>query len=452
MSTGMRQGLPRVAGGAPWPPADARVPHLQQSAAVREDTVALPPTVAAAPQGPVGLRRGLPRTAGGEPWPPADLVTAFDVSAITAARPAVAAPEALVAEPPRPAEAPHSAEATAWASGGDAGGGPAPATPSRASEMAGARGSGGAGSTTRAASRLRSVIRLDRVTNVVVGATLAVVIAAAVVLLVRILIFQTPLGVAFLARFPGEVSLPAWAPVGFPAWLMWQHWLNAFFLVLIVKTGWTIRRTTRPTATWQPRRGGQKIAVELWIHLSLDILWLANGAIFVVLLFATGQWIRVVPFTAEFVPNAISAALQYVSLSWPTEDGWTNYNALQVLAYFVTIFIAAPLAALSGVRMSPLWPSKARRLSAIYPVELARRIHFPVMLYFVFFIVVHVFLVLATGALRNLNHMFWGSPEGSSWAGAAMFGLGTAVIVAAAVALRPVVVAQLASIFGKVGR
>ena len=106
------------------------------------------------------------------------------------------------------------------------------------------------------------------------------------------------------------------------------------------------------------------------------------------------------------LPECASAALQYASLNWPTENGWVNYNALQLLTYFLTVFIAAPLAFISGIRTSSAWPKKAAALNKAYPIELARAIHFPVMIYFVAFIVVHVFLVLATGALRNLNHMY----------------------------------------------
>ncbi len=111
-----------------------------------------------------------------------------------------------------------------------------------------------------------------------------------------------------------------------------------------------------------------------------------------------------VPTSWEVFPNALSAALQYLSLDWPTENGWVNYNSLQVLAYFTTIFLAAPLAAATGFRMSGAWPSKAEKLSRAYPIEVARAIHLPVMFYFVAFIVVHVALVFSTGALRNLNH------------------------------------------------
>ncbi len=110
----------------------------------------------------------------------------------------------------------------------------------------------------------------------------------------------------------------------------------------------------RPGA--QPKR----LSLDLWMHLSVDALWVANGALYVVLLFVTGQWMRIIPTSWEFIPNTISAALQYVSMDWPTEDGWVNYNSLQVLAYFVTVFIAGPLAFITGLRMSPLWPGNER--------------------------------------------------------------------------------------------
>jgi hypothetical protein len=159
-----------------------------------------------------------------------------------------------------------------------------------------------------------------------------------------------------------------------------------------------------------------------------------------------------VPYNWQIFPNALSALLQYVSLSWPVEDGWVNYNSLQVLTYFVTIFIAAPLAAVSGYRMSPLWPSKAQRLSTMYPLALARKIHFPTMLYFVLFVIVHVVLVLATGALRNLNHMFWGSDDPGDWIGFTMFMLGIAAIVVGWLTVRPLIMQRVGAAFGKVGR
>lgn len=113
------------------------------------------------------------------------------------------------------------------------------------------------------------------------------------------------------------------------------------------------------------------------------------------------------------------------------------------------MFLAAPLAAITGVRMSGIWPKNATRLNKIYPVEWARKVHFPVMIYFVLFIVVHVTLVFATGALRNLNHMYAGSDE-VNWVGFSIFAVSMLVIVGAWVAARPLVLAPIAKLFGSV--
>ena len=273
--------------------------------------------------------------------------------------------------------------------------------------------------------------------------------AAMAVVAVRWLLSLEPMQ-EFLIAYPGEYPLPAGAPVGIPPWLGWQHFFNVFLLVLIIRSGLQVRTEKRPTAFWSPR-GNQKrkISLNLWLHQSLDILWIVNGVIFVILLLATGQWMKLVPTSWAVFPNAVSAALQYVSLDWPTENGWVNYNSLQQLAYFATVFLAAPLAIATGVRMSGIWPKNPTALNKAYPVEWARAIHFPVMLYFVAFILVHVALVFATGALRNLNHMY-ASQDAVNWTGFWIFVASLIVIAAGWVAARPLVLAPIARLFGKV--
>ena len=264
---------------------------------------------------------------------------------------------------------------------------------------------------------------------------------------------------SFLSEYPGESELPSGTPVGFPAWLAWQHFLNAFFILLIIRTGWQIRTVARPAAHWTRNNKGliktknapSKISLTLWFHLSLDALWVLNGIIFYILIFTTGQWLRLVPQSWDVFPNALSAGLQYASLSWPTENGWTNYNSLQLLTYFATVFVAAPLAIITGLRMSGAWPKNATRLNRVYPVELARAIHFPVMLYFVFFILVHVTLVLATGFLRNLNHMYGGS-DNESWVGFWIFAASLVVMAAAWIAARPLFLRSIAALTGSITR
>ncbi|MFT4122761.1 MAG: cytochrome b/b6 domain-containing protein [Microbacteriaceae bacterium] len=268
---------------------------------------------------------------------------------------------------------------------------------------------------------------------------------------------EQPAVVDFVADYPGAAPLPEGAPVGFPAWLRWQHFLNAFFLVLLVRSGLALRTKERPRMFWQrdntrlvrTKGSPRRMSIQLWAHLTVDALWMLNGVLYVVLLFATGQWLRIVPTSWAVVPNAISAGLQYASLDWPVDDGWTNYNGLQLISYAVTVFLAAPLAFVTGIRLSSAWSPRWRRASRWYPERLARAVHFPVMLYFVGFVVVHVTLVLATGALRNLNHMYRGSDD-AGWAGFAVFALSLVVLVVGWMLARPAVMKPIARLWGTV--
>ena len=481
-SRAVRRGLPRVPGGEPWPPAAPSPERGTSVQALREDAqqshetaahtgvtaTAVTDAASGAPESRLPqhaasatdearfaanegaarpVRRGLPRVPGGEPWPTAEMVAAIAASSAEARLPEnagsdddarrVAASEAhpdaapaetsVVSAPAHDVSVPLPFTPTVW-EGASARTRPAPRPePARVGPFTKAQWAGA----------------------VIVGGLGLLFAAGMAVLAVRWLLSLDGMQ-DFLTTYPGEYHLPEGAPVGFPAWLGWQHFFNVFLMVLIIRSGLTIRTEKRPSVFWAPRNKPKgKVSLTIWFHQALDILWIVNGLIFVVLLFVTGQWMRIVPTSWEVFPNALSAALQYVSLDWPTENGWVNYNSLQQLAYFTTVFIAAPLAIITGVRMSGIWPKNAKALNRAYPVEWARTVHFPVMLYFVAFIIVHVILVFATGALRNLNHMY-AATDAENWVGFWLFVLSMIVIAAAWVAARPLVLAPIARLFGTV--
>lgn len=487
----LRRGLPRTPGGEPWPPAGATTGAAVASAASAVAAPAVAPSVAApaaatsvapatpAAQSPatqaaaaqpaatpaasvgqvageaVALRRGLPRVAGGEGWPPAGSV----------ARPAVAAPAQAPVDADVAASANVAAATTEAAAGAAAVVPPAaPASPAPAT----AKGydvstplpfkpTVFAGKYAEVPVVKREKRRYGKFTAgqwfgvLVLSGAVLLGAAAMAVIAVRLLL-SLPFMQDFLTTYPGEYDLPEGSKPGFPAWAQWQHYFNMFLMLLIIRSGWRVRTDRRPSAFWTPKRstdGRGKISLTLWLHQSLDLLWVINGLVFVVLLFVSGHWVRIVPTSWEVFPNALSAILQYVSLDWPTEHGWVNYNSIQQLMYFVVVFIAAPVAIITGLRMSNLWPKKAEKLNKAYPVEVARALHLPTMLFFVLFIIIHVFLVFATGALRNLNHMFGGTDE-VSWTGFWLFFAGLCVMVGAAIAARPLVIAPIAKLFGKV--
>ncbi len=264
---------------------------------------------------------------------------------------------------------------------------------------------------------------------------------------------------SFMSTYPGDSALPTGAPVGFPAFVEWQHVLNSFFVLFILRSGWQIRGRTRPSAFWirrndrlvRTRTPPVRLGISTWLHLAVDALWVANGVVFYVLIFCTGQWARIVPTRWDVFPNGITTAIRYASLNWPTNDGWSNYNALQLISYFVTVFVAAPLAILTGVRLMPGIAHRFRRLDRVFPLRVARGVHVVVMVYFVAFIIVHVTLVLATGALRNLNHLYAGRDD-QSGVGFSIFAGTVVLMVVLWIAAKPAVIARLAGLTGTVRR
>ncbi len=374
------------------------------------------------------VRRGLPRVSGGDRWPPEGEAPSAGATTAAPESPGIQSRRGL----PRRRVAPAR-----------------PTEPAAEAAAASAPGIG------------RAALKERRGAVTVLAGVLALAGAATIVVLAARWLLDLGAMRDFLARYPGEYDPPAGAPVGLPGWLNWSHFFNAFLIVLIIRTGLQVRRESRAPASWTPKwNGDRKISLTVWLHQSLDLLWIVNGLLFCVLLFATDQWMRIVPTSWEVFPNALSALLQYASLNWPTENGWVSYNSLQQLAYAVTVFVAAPLAALTGVRLSGLWPESATTLNRIYPLRLARAIHFRVMLYFVAFLIVHVTLVFATGVLRNLNYMFAGTgsstdpgAHSSDWTGLWIF---LAAVVVTAIGLiatsKPRLTAPVASLFGKVSR
>jgi methionine sulfoxide reductase catalytic subunit len=276
----------------------------------------------------------------------------------------------------------------------------------------------------------------------------------------------------FIARYPGTVaSASAMRNPGLPIWVGVQHFFNLFLMIFIIRSGlqilsdhprlyWT--RHSTPGRDWfriqkpvpiDPLWTAKKDSISLpahvglpgirhsiglarWWHLGVNTLWLLNGAVFYVLLFTIGQWRHVVPTSWSVFPNSVSVLIQYLSLHWPVENGWVAYNGLQQIAYFITIFIAAPLAFLTGLGMSPALSTRFKRISKLFSIQLARSLHFLVLCWFLVFITLHVALVFTTGLLRNLNHIYAGR-DATDWVGFLIFAATMVVVVVAWVAATP---------------
>ncbi|MGI8708951.1 MAG: molybdopterin-dependent oxidoreductase [Actinomycetota bacterium] len=276
----------------------------------------------------------------------------------------------------------------------------------------------------------------------------------------------------FIERYPGTLeSANAMGNTDSPIWVGVQHFFNLFLLVFIIRSGvqiltdhprlyWT--RHSTPGRDWfrfqkpvpddplwtakedsvsLPGQVGlpgirHSIGLARWWHLGVNSLWLLNGLVFYVLLFATGEWRRVVPTSWDVFPHVGSVLIQYLSLDWPIESGRVAYNAMQLIAYFITIFVAAPLAFITGLGMSPALSTGFKRISKVLSIQTARSLHFLVLVWFLVFIVLHVMLVFTTGLLRNLNFMYGGGSDGG-WVGFWVFTASMVVVTVGWVAATP---------------
>jgi hypothetical protein len=139
----------------------------------------------------------------------------------------------------------------------------------------------------------------------------------------------------------------------------------------------------------------------------------SNGLIFVVLLFATGQWRRLVPTSWRIVPDAWAVFVHYVTFHLPPEpDGFYRYNALQQLSYFGVVFVLAPLAIVTRPSMSPALTNRF----SWYPKlpgnrQIGRSLHFLIACGFLAFLIAHVSMVVLTEFARNMNHIVLGTDD-----------------------------------------
>lgn len=244
-------------------------------------------------------------------------------------------------------------------------------------------------------------------------------------------------------------------PKGFPLWLSLSHWVNFFFLALIIRSGLSIladhprlywNNGCSPDSEWirftpvkvpddrvwtakedarylNPVIGlpGYRHSVGLarsWHFITVPF-FLLNGVVFITLLFIANQWKRLLPVSWQVVPDSWNIFVHYATFNMPIEpNGFYHYNALQQISYFAVVFILAPIAMLTGMAMSPAIENRFHWFPKIFGSRQgARSVHFLVMLAYTGFIIIHIAMVAATGLARNMNHITVGTDDPASYTG-----------------------------------
>ena len=122
--------------------------------------------------------------------------------------------------------------------------------------------------------------------------------------------------------------------------------------------------------------------------------WILTGAVYVVLVFATGYWHYLVPTHWSLVPDSITSIGDYLQFQLPAKIPGEPFEPAQKLAYFMVIFVMAPLQIATGAAMSPSVLARFPWYGKLFGGKQgARSLHFLGMCAFAAFIVVHVFMV-----------------------------------------------------------
>jgi len=185
--------------------------------------------------------------------------------------------------------------------------------------------------------------------------TLFLLASPFVVLLIAAYVQWIILGLPVLSSLPIVDPREMAAPFGFPAWLRVNHYINFLFLVLLVRSGlqiladhprlywnvhctpgtewlrltpievprdrvWTAKDDSRYLSPWIGLSGYRHtIGMARHWHFLSVLFWVGNGLVFVVLLFATRQWQRLVPTSWHILPDAWAVFVHYATFHLPPE-------------------------------------------------------------------------------------------------------------------------------------
>lgn len=254
--------------------------------------------------------------------------------------------------------------------------------------------------------------------------------------------------------------------LGFPLWLRITHFLNIIFMTLLLRSGLQIladhpklywNDDCRPDSEWirftkkkLPKDGlwtsmdeAERINPVIGItggrhnigsarrwHFLTVIFWITNGLVYVGFLFATGEWVRLIPRSWSIFPESWHTLLIYASFHIPPLSAFTPYDPLQQLTYFIVVFILSPFMIVTGLAMSPAILARFPWYSRIFGGrQPARSLHFLGMVALMVFVIFHLTLVAIVNGRLNILNITLGNPDGNWNLAVAIFSAGILFII-----------------------
>jgi len=260
--------------------------------------------------------------------------------------------------------------------------------------------------------------------------------------------------------------------LGFPLGIRLTHWFNFLFLTMLARSGlailaahpklyWNVHawptsewlRLTRkkmpqdrmwcstdeeqPWPHWLALPGGNGLGFGRYWHFLNALCWMAVGLLYVVVLFLSPQWQRLIPTSWDIIPCAWRTMIAYLTFHTPEPDnplysiapGRLPFNALQQLTYFGAIFVLTPFQIMTGLAQSPSIIGRFPWYMRLFGNrQAARSLHFIGLVLFAGFFGIHMVMVVWHGFAKELDKMVLGRTHSEgSWLGVA---LGLAIIAA----------------------
>jgi len=258
-----------------------------------------------------------------------------------------------------------------------------------------------------------------------------------------------------LEHLPADVLVtaarPEQATVGHARWVRVSHWLLTVSILTLAFTGFVILMA-HPRLYWghtgndltpalielpisrNHRHGGwaERAPIEGapaaisanrtyrifnengWgrsLHFLAAWFTVVPGAYYLIAGVVTGHFRRYLwPRLRESHPRRFMAELvNHLRLKVPTATGGPGYGLLQKCAYCGVVFVAMPLAVLTGLAMSPTVAAAYPFLQSMFGgFQSARTIHFFTFVALMLFAIAHVIMVIASGFRRQLRGMTLG--------------------------------------------
>jgi thiosulfate reductase cytochrome b subunit len=162
--------------------------------------------------------------------------------------------------------------------------------------------------------------------------------------------------------------------------------------------------------SWLTVPSYQDLATGRRWHFFFAWLLVFNGAAYLLYSVASRHLTRDLLPTRPQLRQIGHTVWEHLLLRFPRGDDARHYNVLQKLAYLIVALVLLPLMVLTGLTMSPGIDAEFPELLTLFGGrQSARTIHFLAASGLVVFVIVHVAMVLLSGAWNNLRSMITGS-------------------------------------------